>query len=118
MKRLFVCVLATIAAAGCTAHPSRPPRPAVSSLGCMHRAIDARLPKTAPDKELHCLAAGFIARYCSSTEARIAGAGKEIRDLFTPHETAEWADWRADLKGIHCAQQASTDDDLSSCCRL
>jgi hypothetical protein len=84
----------------------------------MHGAIDTRLPKAAPDKELHCLAAGFIARYCSPTEARIAGAGKEFRDLFTPHESAEWADWLADLKGIRCAKSASTDSDLAACCKL
>lgn len=84
----------------------------------MHGAIDTRLPKTAPDKELHCLAAGFIARYCSPTEARIAGAGKEFRDLFTPHESAEWGDWLADLKGIRCSKNASSDSDIFSCCRL
>src|SRR5262249_46344638 len=93
MKRLFICLLAALVAAGCTPSRARPPRPAVSSLSCMHGAIDTRLPKQAPDKELHCLAAGFIARYCSPTEARIAGAGKEFRDFFTPHESAEWGDW-------------------------
>jgi hypothetical protein len=115
MKRLFVLGIVMLAS-GCTSIPSRPPRAAGSSYGCMQAAIDNRLPAAAPDKKLHCLAAGLIARYCSPTEARIAGAGKEFRDAFTAGDTAEWGDWKADLKGIGCAEHASSDDELFACC--
>jgi hypothetical protein len=50
-------------------------------------------------------------------EAYLAGAGKEIRDMFSPHDTAEWADWNADRVGIACAKQHHGIDDIGDCCK-
>lgn len=89
-------------------------RPASSSYGCMHAIRDA-LPAGLPDKRAHCLASGLIARHCSPAEAYLAGAGKELRDLFG-HGDAEWADWRADRVGIGCARRAHEDAGVTACC--
>jgi hypothetical protein len=67
------------------------------------------------DEQAHCLAAGTIARYCSITEAYLAGMGKEISDFFTRGD-AQWSDWRADRDGIACARVAHDDADLALCC--
>jgi hypothetical protein len=67
------------------------------------------------DKQTHCLAAGLIARYCSRSEAYMAGAGKELRDLLGGGD-AEWADWRADRAGIACAKIAADDSAIAVCC--
>jgi hypothetical protein len=112
--RLLVA-LTLIDLVGCAAIPNRPPRPAKSSYGCMESVVRQKVPAKAPDKRQHCLAAGLIARYCSGTEAYMAGAGKEIRDLFGGGD-AEWGDWRADRVGIACARSADDDDALASCC--
>lgn len=90
------------------------PRPAVSSLGCM-RAMRDQLPPGLPDKQAHCLASGLIARHCSVSEAYLAGAGKEITDLFDGGD-AEWADWRADRIGVACARHAADDAGVQHCC--
>ena len=95
------------------AHP--PPRLASSSYRCMETVVKDKVPVQLPDKRAHCLAAGLIARYCSRTEAYIAGAGKEVRDLFTGGD-AEWADWRADRVGIACARRTDDDQQLAACC--
>jgi hypothetical protein len=81
----------------------------------MNEVVHKKLPQSLPDKQAHCLAAGLIARYCSQTEAYIAGAGKEWRDLFTGGDV-EWADWRADRVGINCARHAQDDAALTACC--
>jgi hypothetical protein len=78
-------------------------------------AVRANLPTGISDKRAHCLAAGGIAQRCSAFEARIAGVGKEIRDVFTGGDPA-WADWRADKAGIACAKRSRDSDELAACC--
>ena len=78
-------------------------------------AVRDRLPHDIPDKRAHCLAAGGIARYCSPMEAYIAGAGKEITDIFDGGDP-EWADWRADRAGIACAHRSTDGAALAACC--
>jgi hypothetical protein len=108
-------VLAMIVLAGCVTVPNRPARPAKSSYGCMQAVVQDKVPTGLPDKRTHCLAAGLIARYCSGTEAYMAGAGKELRDLLGAGDP-EWSDWRADRVGIECARHASDDAALATCC--
>lgn len=81
----------------------------------MQSVMQDKLPANLPDSRAHCLASGLIARYCSNSEAYMAGAGKELRDLFGPGD-AEWRDWRADRAGIGCARRAKDDTELASCC--
>ena len=80
----------------------------------MQAAVE-KLPKNIPDSHAHCLASGLIARYCSPSEAYMAGLGKEVRDLLGPGD-AEWADWRADRAGVACARHSSDDNGLAQCC--
>jgi hypothetical protein len=68
-----------------------------------------------PDKHAHCLAGGRIARYCSITEAYLAGAGKEVRDLLSQGDV-EWKDWQADRAGIECARGTQDDAAVAECC--
>lgn len=68
-----------------------------------------------PDTVAHCTAAGMIARYCSVIEAGIASLGKEFRDLFTAGD-AQWHDLVSDQRGVRCARQSRTDQELSACC--
>ena len=107
--------LALIILAGCVTVPNRPARPAKSSYGCMKAVVRDKVPADLPDARAHCLAAGLIARYCSGSEAYLAGAGKELRDLLGAGD-AEWRDWRADRAGIDCARRASDDAALANCC--
>src|SRR4051794_181757 len=100
---------------GCASIPNRPPRPPPSSLCCMQAVVREKVSRDLHDKLQHCLAAGFIARYCSRIEARIAGVGKEVADLFTGGD-AQWSDLQADWKGIRCARDARDDRELSECC--
>lgn len=93
---------------------SQPSRPAVSSYSCMAAVRDA-LPAGLSDRAAHCQAAGGIAQRCSVVEARMAGIGKELRDLFTGGD-ASWADWRSDRAGIRCATHGAADS-LAECCR-
>jgi hypothetical protein len=81
----------------------------------MEAVVRDKLPANLPDKRAHCLAGGLISRYCSVTEAYLAGAGKEVRDLLG-HGDAEWADWRADRVGIECARESGDDAALAQCC--
>ena len=78
-------------------------------------AVRAELPEGIADKQAHCLAAGNIAQRCSVTEARLAGIGKELRDVFTRGD-ASWADWLADRAGIACAKQSRDAGELATCC--
>jgi hypothetical protein len=78
-------------------------------------AVRATLPTGISDKRAHCLAAGGIAQRCSVTEARLAGIGKELRDVFTGGDPS-WADWRADKVGIACAKRSRDSDELAACC--
>jgi len=107
-------IIAGLALASLCGCASVAPRPAVSSLGCM-RAMRDQLPSGLPDKQAHCLASGLIARHCSVAEAYLAGAGKEITDLFDGGD-AEWADWRADRIGVACARHAVDDAGVQRCC--
>jgi hypothetical protein len=108
-------LLSTLVLAGCASVPNRPPRLEHSSYGCMSAAVEQKMTPQLPDRQAHCLAAGLIARYCSPTEAYLAGAGKEWRDLFTRGD-AEWSDWQADRGGIGCARRAADDVALATCC--
>jgi hypothetical protein len=81
----------------------------------MQAVLHDKLQSELPDKRAHCLAGGLISRYCSITEAYLAGAGKEVRDLLGGGD-AEWADWRADRVGIECARESADDALLAACC--
>jgi hypothetical protein len=104
--------LLTALLAGCSTNPERP---AQSSAGCVKSVIDRELPSHLEDKLAHCVAGGLIARYCSPTEARLAGVAKEIRDLFTGGDV-ELADAQATFAGVQCAQAASDLATLEACC--
>ena len=82
----------------------------------MAAVLRQKLPVGLPDKQAHCTASGLIARYCSPTEAYIAGMSKEFRDLFGGGD-AEWGDWRADRVGVSCARHADDDEALTACCK-
>lgn len=81
----------------------------------MRAVVRDNVPEGLPEQRAHCLAAGLIARYCSTGEAYLAGAGKELRDLLGKGE-ATWDDWRADRAGIDCARSASDDAAVAQCC--
>lgn len=100
--------------AGCAV--SGGPRAADSSLGCIRKVVDERVPHGLPDKVTHCIAAGLIAWHCSPLESRLASVGKELRDIFGPGN-AEWADLQASRKGIACARQAADESGLQQCCQ-
>jgi hypothetical protein len=90
-------------------------RLAPSSLGCMRAVVHDKLPQPLPDKQAHCLAAGLIVRYCSRSEAYLAGYGKEFTDIFDGGDP-EIGDIRADLIGIRCARRSSSSAELAGCC--
>lgn len=115
MRSTIPFALAILVLGGCASVPNRPARAAKSSYGCMQSVVQEKVPTGLPDHRAHCLAAGLIARYCSGSEAYMAGAGKELRDLVTGGD-AEWSDWRADRVGIDCARHASDDVALATCC--
>lgn len=83
----------------------------------MQAVLRQQLPEPAklPDYQAHCLAAGFIARYCSVTEAYLASVGKELKDL-VGHGDPQWRDIQSDRRGIGCARTATTDAELRQCC--
>ena len=112
---LSVLLVATLGAAGCAPLPTREPRPAKSSIGCMKAALDGRELRGLPDDQAHCLAAGLIARSCSVTESMLASIGKEISDAFGPGD-AEWRDLQADRRGIACARRGASEEELRECC--
>lgn len=116
LRRTEVVVLmATAVLAGCAPLPQREARADHSSYGCMKAALRDRMPDNLPDSQMHCIAAGLIARYCSVTEASLASIGKEIRDLLGPGD-AEWRDIESDKRGLDCARSAGSDDALRTCC--
>jgi hypothetical protein len=114
MPRIAAALLIANAAA-CASIPDRPPRLAPSSQACMRAVLNEKLPADLPDKRAHCVAGGLIARYCSITEAYLAGLGKELHDLVGAG-AAEWNDWSADRAGIACARQGGDDAALDRCC--
>lgn len=81
----------------------------------MQAVVRDKVPQSLPEQRAHCLATGLIARYCSITEAYMAGSGKELADLLGTGD-AEWKDWRADRAGIACARTAGDDTQLEECC--
>jgi hypothetical protein len=113
-RSLVISALIATAALLLVGCVSAPERPAKSSYGCM-AAVRAELPDGIPDKRAHCLAAGGIAQRCSVMEARLAGVGKELRDVFTRGDPS-WADWRADKAGIACAKRSRDAGELAACC--
>jgi len=114
MRARTVALCLSAALAGCSTAPGVQ-RLEPSSYDCMHAVVQKFIPAGIPDKQAHCLAAGYIARYCSRSEAYIAGAGKEFTDLFDGGD-AEWGDWVADRIGIACEAHAASDAALASCC--
>jgi len=110
-----LAVPALLALAGCTTAPGVQ-RLAPGSLDCMRAVVAHKLPRSIPDKHAHCLAAGFIARYCSRPEAYEASVGKEVGDLFNGSGDFEIADLKADRIGIGCEAHAGSDQALESCC--
>ncbi|HEY8507812.1 MAG TPA: hypothetical protein VIL32_05600 [Steroidobacteraceae bacterium] len=92
------------------------PRAADSSLGCIRKVVDERMPHGLPDKVTHCIAAGLIAWHCSTVESGLASVGKELRDIFSSGN-AEWADLQASRKGIACARRATDESALQQCCQ-
>lgn len=99
----------------CAPLPIYEKRPAKSSVGCMQATLKRLEHRQASDAELHCSAAGLIARYCSVTEAYLASAAKEFRDLFTAGN-AELRDLQSDRRGVRCAHQSRNDAELFICC--
>jgi hypothetical protein len=112
---MVVTLVAMANLTACAGMANQPPRAARSSYECMQAVLTEKLPPDLPDKRTHCLAGGLISRYCSITEAYLAAAGKEVRDLLSQGD-AEWQDWRADRAGIGCARQAQDDAGLAACC--
>jgi hypothetical protein len=53
--------------------------------------------------------------HCNLSEAYLAGAGKELRDLLGAGD-AEWTDWQADRAGVDCARHAQDDSGIADCC--
>jgi len=90
-------------------------RPVQSSLGCMRAMVREHVPGHLYDKQQHCLAAGFIARYCSRPEAWVASVGKEVTDAFDGGDPS-WRDLMADRVGLRCERGAGSDPALVSCC--
>lgn len=86
-----------------------------SSHGCMVAVVRDKVPAELSDTRKHCIAAGLIARYCSVSEAYLAGAAKELSDLLGPGDAA-WSDWRADRAGVRCAKRSQSDSAVATCC--
>jgi len=99
--------------AGCTSLSGQ--RLARSSYGCMEAVVREKVSADLSDQRKHCIAAGLIARYCSATEAYLAGSGKELSDLLGSGDAA-WSDWQADRAGVRCARTSASDEDVAACC--
>ncbi len=82
---------------------------AKSSYGCMEAVVKEKVPLICPTSDSTASPAVCIARYCSGSEAYMAGAGKELK-ICLARGDAEWGDWRADRAGIACARSADDDD--------
>jgi hypothetical protein len=115
IARIATALLLIASLAACAGIPQRPPRLAPSSYACMRAVLNGKLPADLPDKRAHCIAGGLIARYCSITEAYLAGASKEMRDVLGRGD-AEWSDWSADRAGIGCARGVADDSAIGVCC--
>jgi hypothetical protein len=115
-NKVAACTL-VLCLCGCTPLAPMERRPAPSTLGCVQRVLEEKLPAHTTDDAVHCVAAGLIARYCSLGEAYVASIGKELKDAFGPGDF-EWRDWQADRRGIACAKHAGGDDEVYACCGL
>jgi hypothetical protein len=115
VSRMIVALVAMADLTACAGIANRPPRAARSGYECMQAVLKEKLPPDLPDKRAHCLAGGLISRYCSITEAYLAAAGKEVRDLLSQGD-AQWQDWRADRAGIGCARGSQDDAAVAACC--
>jgi hypothetical protein len=98
--------------AGCVTPPDRP---STSTAGCAQAVLDRHLRGGLGDKQAHCMAGGLIARFCSPTEARLAGLAKELRDLFAAGD-ADWSDWQATRAGVRCATLDADAASIAACC--
>ena len=114
-NRRSVIAAACLVLCACLPLAGRENRAAQSSLGCMQRVREEKLPVGLNDEMKHCVAAGLVARYCSRSEAWMASIGKEVEDVFGPGD-AEWRDLVADRHGRTCARAASSDAELRQCC--
>ena len=108
-----------MAAAALAACASTLPRAASTPHACM-AAVRNALPPDAPDPRKHCLASAGIVLRCSSSEAVMAGWGKEIEDFFG-HGDASSEDLKADAAGRACAKRSRDtlipdEVALASCC--
>jgi len=112
MQTRTTVLLVAALLASCT---SVPDRPAASSAGCVRATLDQHMPAGLTDKRAHCVAGGLIARFCSPAEARLAGVGKELRDVFGTGD-ASWADWRATRTGVACATAGADVASIIACC--
>ena len=101
--------------AACAPLSRHEPRLAPTSLACMRAVVKQYVPAQADDILKHCLAAGFIARRCSVSEAKLASWGKELADAFDGGDPST-ADLRADRAGIECAQHSKDAAELDQCC--
>jgi hypothetical protein len=115
MLRYLCWVLLFALLTACASVPNKPTRLSRSSVGCMQAVVREKVAEDLPEKRAHCLAGGLIARYCSITEAYMAGSGKELGDVVGRGD-AQWEDWRADRAGIACARIANNDAELEECC--
>src|SRR4026208_1983165 len=97
--RIAAAVVAMANLTACASIATRPPRLAQSTHGCMQAVPRGDTAANLPDKRAHCLAGGLISRYCSVTEAYLAGAGKEVRDLLSRGDSAEWKGWQGGRVG-------------------
>ena len=116
-NRRYIAVIGAACLVLCACLPlaGRENRAAQSSLGCMQRVRDEKLPVGLNDDMKHCVAAGLIARCCSRSEAWMASIGKEVEDAFGPGD-AEWRDLVSDRHGRTCARAASSDVEIWQCC--
>ena len=82
----------------------------------MRASLDGHDLGALTDTEAHCIAAGLIARRCSTTESALASLGKEIADVFGRGD-AEMSDLSADREGVRCAGLTSSEAEMLRCCR-
>ncbi len=114
---LALLTAAALSLCACTPLAGRDARLGKSSYGCMQRVVAEKLPADLDGAQAHCMAAGLIARYCSPSEAWLASAGKELRDLLGPGD-AEVRDLDSDRRGMQCARTAADELTLHRCCAV
>ena len=115
LAKILTAVLLALFLAACSTL-SGGSRAAPSTGACIHAVVRDLQQEDWPDKQMHCVASGLIAFHCSVTEAYLAGVGKEVKDVFG-RGNAEWADLRADRKGIACSRAAINDAQIYTCCQ-